>query len=470
MYSNGGGGGGGGGMDPDEADFLFFSHQRRKANGGAAPGFGGAGAGAGGGAGAGSGGGGGGGFGHAPPLNSLFAQPPRPDRFVSLDRVTHKLLKNNINISVKRRYRAIAAAMALANGDEATAAAVAAAAENDDDDDEDGEAQTGPGAVPPAIINSELAAISTQDDAMYYSSCSEDENVLVNTLNILSNMSLNQNGGGGVFEDGHGFEEDTATTQQAEAPPLVPEDFDDTAHPKQKPAHAHSSDDSANDPHIREEKSSRSERISQLRVRVANEHRRAGNPAPECFRCMYGNQNYDAVNARPMHNLFTLMDSEIGRRDLRAVAKVAHEYFKHAIYEPMVRAGKRMFMWRTRDIYTHLTKHDFEPRIMIYSSLREINQLTTALINETHSENPITKQIVPNTAVIRAYIDTTKLKLQIMGLNPKKQMFYDDRAAIDFSAIAASAGGDKQSAASGIGHYNMEAFAPPNAVHVRNKQ
>jgi hypothetical protein len=404
-----------------------------------------------------------------PPPNASFGGPaeaggflngdePKPDEFVPLERIAHNIQKRHLKQTVKQRFRSIAAATALAEGDEDVAAAVA----NEEDDElisPEVDRLVGGTVVPSAVLSSEMAAASVSSNAMYYSSCSEDEDVLLNTIKLLRHDSPSH---APMFEEDR--PSDPKRARRGDTSTTVPELFQPT------PTATHSSaEDSAAANTIHEEGSSRRERINRLRVQLVDERRRCGNPAPECFYCMWGNAAYDSANARPVHDLFALMHSEIGRREMRAVAKTVHKYFKDAIYLPMVNAGKRMFMWRTRDIYRHLTEHDCEPRVVIYRTMQELNMLTSSLINETHSVNPRTKQITTHPNNIRAYLDAKKFQWQLMNTNPKKLIYFDERANIDFAAASSTRGANNASGAASVGSYELRAIDSPHAVNVRNK-
>jgi hypothetical protein len=395
----------------------------------------------------------------------LNADEPKPDEFVPIERIAHSIQKRHLRQTVKHRFRSIAAATALAEGDEDVAAAVAK--EDDDDNDEklispEVDRLVGGTVVPSAVLSSEMAAASVSSNAMYYSSCSEDEDVLLNTIKLLRHDSPSHAASAAFEED---RPSDPKRARRGDTSTAVPELF------QPAPATTHSSaEDSADaNANIHEEGSSRRERINRLRVQLVDERRRCGNPAPECFYCMWGNAAYDSANARPVHDLFALMHSEIGRREMRAVAKTVHKYFKDAIYLPMVNAGKRMFMWRTRDIYRHLTEHDCEPRVVIYRTMQELNMLTSSLINETHSVNPRTKQITTHPNNIRAYLDAKKFQWQLMNTNPKKLIYFDERANIDLSAASSTRGANNASGAASVGSYELRAIDSPHAVNVRNK-
>lgn len=411
---------------------------------------------------------------HVPKGATMAGVVPPATEYVPVETVAAQMEQTAMKRTMKRKFRAIASAVAMAGGDSEAAARVAKA---DDTADEEIDEIIGKTRVvaPSATIQSELAAIAIPDDAMYYSSCSEDEDVLNNTLLLL-------NGGAPPLphsddEHAHVFEEDDAEPpsnrprrEATHERVRVPDDF-----PFAEPAAGTgSSASSAEEPMpagMFEDPRSRRERINRLRVEVQKEWRRHGNPAPECYRCMWGNSNYDAANAEVMHELFSLLDREIGRRDFRAIAKTVHKYFKAAIYTPLVRAGKRMFMWRTRDIYAHLMKHEREPRVITNRLIDNAMRLCDVMFNETHTINAVTKQISVNEKNVRAWGDLVKILHTLMNTNPTKMINYDDNAPITLAAKrpGASTASTLSVTTAFSGHYALQAIEPPRVVNVRSK-
>lgn len=459
------GGGGGEGyrpppMNDDDAAFMFFSNQQRQRQ---RPWY----------------------------RNGPQQQPPPPpmapnfdqkaaDPYVSIDKVVREIETGNVKTNLKRRFRQLAASIALSNGDSEAAAAVIK--KNDEDSDDDAQIDgimENSAVAPSAIVASEIAAANISTRTMCLSSCSEDEMVLCNALQLYS------------LSDSP-FEEDSAPPPPPPPPKRhkspVSEDFPfadphnevpmsgfgDLPRPAPAAAASTSSDeapaDSSAEAQIREVRKSQRARINQLRVQVHNEWLARGSPAPECFKCMWGNSTYDSVNAPLLHELFRLMDCEIGHRDLRAVARVAHQFFKEAIFIPMVTSGKRMFMWRTRDIYECLKRHNKEPRIVIYRTLDSVDSIDEILLNKMLTVNPQTKQTSPSILNIRTWIELQKLRWQLYALDPKKLVFYDDRASIDFNPSAtfftASAATNTTLPS---GHFELGDVGSVNTVRVRNK-
>lgn len=417
--------------------------------------------------------------------------PAAQHRYVDLNRVARKQRKRKVKSSILERNKSMLVAEAIAEGDDERARAAAIAAiDSSMSSNDDAELKKALENVPDDArkdaaltkldVHTELTAARVNEDAMYISSCSEDEEVLQHTLRMLRFEHIPHHAQT-AFEDDN--EKDAPTMRVPEA---IGNLFDEVTRSDihsgvpESVSHAggHSQDDSDDDDdddefgaHAQETRDSHAARVHKLRSQIKDVLRQRGNPPSECFKCMWGNAQYDAVNAKPLYQLFQLMEREVGRRDLRAVAKLVHKFFKHAIFLPMTRAGKRIHMWRTRDVYVHLTEHDCDPRIQMYRMLRELNQLGTVLMNETHTFDPETRAVIPHPQVVRSALDTYKLRLQIMSADPKKMLFHDEHAAFDLSSAAANprAGGGSSKPSIMSGNYTMELVAAPRAVQVRNK-
>ena len=104
----------------------------------------------------------------------------QPPRYVPLDRVLRKHNKKKVRKVVEQRNQAIAVATALAEGEDAAEVV---------DDGEDTLSSVD-GADNDAVnVGGEIAAASVHAHSMYYSSCSEDEEVLLHTLRVMRHQS-----------------------------------------------------------------------------------------------------------------------------------------------------------------------------------------------------------------------------------------------------------------------------------------
>jgi len=263
----------------------------------------------------------------------------------------------------------------------------------------------------------ELAEAAT--NTLYYSSCSDDEFVLEATLNQMQST--------GIAAPPPRFEEDSVaaaavSAAAAAAAAAAPE----SAAPVASLV-------------VEQEKLRHCERVAQLRASIATERQRLGETAPVCFKCSFGSSKHDSVRAADVRELFALMEREVGRRDFRAIAKSVHRFFKYKIYIPAIRRGRQLSMWRTRDIFMHLQKHENEPRVMICRNISMLNDLAEVLRDKTHvrdPENP--EKTIVNVNNIRELRETLKLAHAFACSEPKRMIFYDDSAAINVGAAASN--------------------------------
>jgi len=312
--------------------------------------------------------------------------------------------------------------------------------------------------------HSEVMAAAVAEHEMYESSCSEDEEVLayelkhydivLNSGRNFSRPHCNSNDRSGLRGSGHDdipinarlFEESLGGTSAAAA--------------SSEAYGAVHGDDWSEDSAIpaQETVQSKRQRVAEMRDHLHREKTRRGVVAEQCFKCMYGNERYDSVYAEPLAQLCKLMEQEIGRRDLRAVSRTVHLYFKNAIYLPMLKAGRYVPMWRTRSIYEHLTEHETEPRVQLYRQIKTLNTLQSVLIDKQ------TGEVKVNVPVVRALVDIIKTSNQLQSVDPKKMLFYNDKASIDLAAAGANSNTQKQAVR---GRFVLKPLPPPSSADHR---
>ena len=300
----------------------------------------------------------------------------------------------------------------------------------------------------------EMAAARVGDDVMYYSSCSDDSEVLGYELGMLGVRT-------GTFEEDEeaereARERDARRTHVPEGARLFEETTqhaDESASFSRRPAAASASnnerdrdDFSRHSRHAHHETpESRRARLSTLRKHLYDEKRRRGLVADECFKCMHGNERYDAVFARPMQQCFELMEREIGRCEFRAIAKKTHSFFKHALYLPMQRIGLKIPMWRTRKVHEHLLHHESEPRVKVLLHKRMVESQLRVLHNQTQGRDDETGRVAPSAANLNSYIKMHELWLKYVNSDPSKMVGYDDKANINLGDAS------RQNAGAGAG-------------------
>jgi hypothetical protein len=200
----------------------------------------------------------------------------------------------------------------------------------------------------------------------------------------------------------------------------------------------------------------RRERAQHLQYQIRMERVRRGNPAPDCVKCRWGQIANLRVNSDDMQRLFEMMESDLGRYDFREVAKRVHRYYKYQIYLPCISSGIDMPMWRTRDIYDHLTTHDNEPRLQLFRHVRKTSDLLGYLYNNVVQEDEISKRPIIDTKMVKAYNETMTTFLRLQHAQPSKMLFYDERAKFDFAAAVrqtTTSSASNNAIAARVGHF-----------------
>jgi len=150
-----------------------------------------------------------------------------------------------------------------------------------------------------------------------------------------------------------------------------------------------------------------------------------------CFLCSHTNRTYDAVYAKDVHQCIELLEKGIGHSDYKFLARQVHLYFKHHIYIPMRRAGKRIHIWRSRSILEHIMLHEQEPRIFLSRRIKSLSTVLDTMDNMLYYVHPETGKRVPHHANMKAWCDQQKLLMQFYKLDATSLNFYDPSAGYD---------------------------------------
>ena len=151
----------------------------------------------------------------------------------------------------------------------------------------------------------------------------------------------------------------------------------------------------------------------------------------QCFLCSHTNRNYDAVYAPDVHRCIEMLEKGIGNTDYTFLSRQVHLYFKHHIYLPMRRAGKRVHMWRSRSILEHIKRHTQEPRVALSRRIDSLSLMLDSMDDMLYYVHPETGKRVPHHANIKAWLDMKKMWLQLYKTDPKTLNFYDPSAGYD---------------------------------------
>ena len=168
---------------------------------------------------------------------------------------------------------------------------------------------------------------------------------------------------------------------------------------------------------------------------------RGGGPRPtgelpgwmHCFRCRYGDKRYDAANAPKVQELWRLMAEGVGHTNTVALAKTLHLFFKHEIYLPMRRAGKRIPMWRTRHVLEHLRYHEQEPHLWIAESILQAKKLQYLAAQSVFQVGKDGK-VRPQAAMFKVWEAMTKTLVSLYGAKPREMNFCDEGAGMSLKA------------------------------------
>lgn len=156
----------------------------------------------------------------------------------------------------------------------------------------------------------------------------------------------------------------------------------------------------------------------------------------QCFRCSFSDRNYDAVYAQDVRTLMSIYEKGIGHAKREHLAKQVHLYFKHHIYLPMQRAGKRVPMWRTRTILEHMNSHDNEPRLFISQTISHFRSNFAMLRSMQYKRDPETGALEPNIRNQQLAERSANMILKMYKADATKMNFYDDAAQYDLGAAS----------------------------------
>lgn len=163
-----------------------------------------------------------------------------------------------------------------------------------------------------------------------------------------------------------------------------------------------------------------------------------------CFACMWGNRDVNSVKGDMIAQMLELAEHSLGREGLGfgVVARCVHLYFKHKIFFPMRKEGKKVPMWRTRSIYGHFLTSK-EPRLVLYQAIRKAKIMEYAMyrmIFKRHKESTDDEPVFRFDPVAhRAYMQTQAriLELYKVGNKVKQMMYYHEQKQHDGARMGA---------------------------------
>lgn len=154
-------------------------------------------------------------------------------------------------------------------------------------------------------------------------------------------------------------------------------------------------------------------------------------PRDTCFLCTHGDRNYDAMYAPAVKRCRELIEENIGHCNLYYLARQVHKHFKHNIYLPQRRAGRRVPMWRSRSVYEHITRHELDPRIYVAVRIYSLRAVLESLDDCLFYTHPDTGERVPHKDNLKAAKDVHAQLDRLYAMNVAKANFYDPSAQYD---------------------------------------
>lgn len=152
-----------------------------------------------------------------------------------------------------------------------------------------------------------------------------------------------------------------------------------------------------------------------------------------CFMCRFGKREFDKVNREEMDTLRRELEEGIGHRNLWAHCKMIHKLYMETIFFTGRSAGRDMPVWRTYQVYEHITSHDDDPRIFLLLWLRHFKTIGVELVDSVFVDAPGGGTVFDR-AKNTALLNTVKMIMALYKADPSKMNFHDDSADINLSA------------------------------------
>lgn len=162
----------------------------------------------------------------------------------------------------------------------------------------------------------------------------------------------------------------------------------------------------------------------------------------DCFACDWITTHSFGVKEDAAQNLVTIMHQGIGHIKTRRLAKLIHERFKKTIYFPTkeklekrdptkpIKETERIKIWRTWQIYEHITEHINDPRFILFSQLERAlaRQNTLERMTFSYYRDPTgTQEFIHFDKDIDKANDLCQERiLKILKSEPKKMLYYNE--------------------------------------------
>ena len=152
----------------------------------------------------------------------------------------------------------------------------------------------------------------------------------------------------------------------------------------------------------------------------------AAGQAINCFVCGYTREDAPIVANKDLRQLLELFYNPNGS-DLRRHARAVHVFYKTRIWRNAEWRQQQLPLWRTRDVYVCLTKHQMEPRLVIRKHLSMIDTLIESTVATAHMQ-AMNGQLVPHRDNLRLVDVLMNRYWNLARIDPSKTNFYQARA------------------------------------------
>ena len=157
-----------------------------------------------------------------------------------------------------------------------------------------------------------------------------------------------------------------------------------------------------------------------------------------CFGCKFSSRpdlgDTDAlIPGSEINAILTIWETQLGRVDVAQLAKMCHEYFKRMIFEPARKSGRRLPMWRTRDIYDHFVYHQMDPRTWALMQIKKWERVSRTLEETMFMQNM--GQVAPAEKFMRLSLLVDKRVEELRRIKPGEMLFYNADCQIDLDAL-----------------------------------
>jgi hypothetical protein len=177
------------------------------------------------------------------------------------------------------------------------------------------------------------------------------------------------------------------------------------------------------------------------RRRRRGRRRGASSSKLTCFACMWGARpdlggKDHHIDASAVNQMLRIFDALYGTQDSKHLARLVHQYFVAAIYEPARRKGVDLAMWTTRQIYEHFMTHTLEPRVWVGQEIEALRRDLAVLRRLKYRRQPGAtcpeESVVADDRNVKAYLLVQRRILDLHLVQFGKMSFFDPTRGIDF--------------------------------------